>query len=141
MKSKLLLLFLLAPALAFADAKLTNVQANELLTVLSQVGPGLTAQNTTRIARDINALRPIVEAWAKGDQAARERLKITAGMKNDAPEALAYLAEAKKNGEDSSPITLQPVIVSDEEITSAKITPATLAVFLLYLSEPAKKNP
>jgi len=140
MKTKILFAFLLAASAAFCTpVKLTNVQANELLNALTQIGPGLSAQNTTRLARDINTLRPLVEAWVKGDQAARERLKITSTTKSDAPEGAAYLAEVKRNNDDSSTVELLTVTVSDDEITAAKVTPAILSTVLLYLSEPSAK--
>jgi hypothetical protein len=141
MKTRLLFAFLLTAAAAFAaPVKLTNLQANELLTALTQIGPGLTAQNTTRLAKNINTLRPLVEAWVKGDTAARERLKITAATKTDAPEGVAYLVEVKRNNEDSSTVELLTVSLSDEEITAAKVTPASLSTVLLYLSEVSAKK-
>jgi hypothetical protein len=90
------------------------------------------------VARDINLLRPLVEAWVKGDQAARDRLHITATTKTDSPEGAAYVAEVKRNNEDSSTVELLAVEISDEEVTTAKIQPSVLAAVMLYLTEPAK---
>jgi hypothetical protein len=135
------LLILLTAALACAEpVKLKNVEANELLGALAQIGPGLTAQNTTRVARDMNALRPVVEAWARGEQAARERLKITAATKIDSAEGAAFLAEAKRNNEDSFTLDLQSLSLSDEEITAAKMPPFVLAAVLRYLSAPEPRK-
>jgi hypothetical protein len=132
---KMLLLLFLTVALASAEPiKLKNTEANELLGALAQIGPGLTAQNTTRVARDINALRPVVESWAKGEQAARDRLKITTGTKVDSPEGAAFLAEVKRNNDDASTVDLQLLEFSDEEITAAKVPPIVLAAVLRYLA-------
>ncbi len=118
--------------------KLKNFEASELLTGLSQIGAGLTAQNTTRLARNINALRPVVDAATKGDEAAQTRLKVNAATKKDSPEGIAYLAEQKKNATDEVTVELQRVTISDEEITAAKITPVVLSTVLLYLDPAAK---
>ena len=134
---KTLLCFLVAlTAAAATPVKLSNLQANELLITLSQIGPGLTAQNTTCIARNINALRPLVEAWSKGDQAARDRLKITATTPIESPNGTAYLAEAKRNNEEIITVELSPVKISDEEIVAAKIAPPVLSLILLRLAPP-----
>jgi hypothetical protein len=137
---KTLLLLLLTVALASAEpVKLKNTEANELLGILAQIGPGLTARNTTRVARDINALRPVVEAWAKGEQAARDRLKITPATRTDSIEGMAFMMEVRRNNEDSSTVDLQLLEVSDEEITAAKISPMILAALLHYLA-PARNG-
>ncbi len=122
--------------------KITNVQANELLQVLSQVGPGLTAQNTTRLARNINALRPAVEAATKGDQAAQTRLGIKPETKRDSVEGLAYLAEQKKNNEDEITLDLNTITFTDEEIVAAKISPVIMSVIIKHLDpKPATPPP
>jgi hypothetical protein len=126
---------------SFAQAepiKLKNFEAAELLTGLSQIGAGLTAQNTTRVARNINALRPIVDAITKGDEAAQTRLKVNAATKKDSPEGIAYLAEQKKNATDEVTVELQKITITDEEITAAKITPVVLSTVLLYLDPSSK---
>lgn len=132
-KILLLILALITGAASAEPIKLKNSEANELLNSLAQIGPGLTAQNTTRTARNINSLRPVIDAFVKGDQAAQERLKIKVDTKRDSPEGLAYLAEQKKNNDDEVTIDLQRITLTDEEITASKITPAVLSTVLRYL--------
>lgn len=135
MMKKLLLTFLTLVSTAFCEpVKIKNSEAAELLTALGQIAPGMSAQNTTRAARNMNALRPVVDAWAKGDEAARARLKIIPGQtKSDSPEGVAYAAEQKKNAADETTVELTRFSVSDEEINAAKIGPAVLSVLLLYI--------
>lgn len=134
-----ILLFVGCVSFAAAEPlKLKNIEANELLGALSQIGPGLTAQNTTRAARDINTLRVVVDAWSKGEQAARQRLKVSTSTKIDSPEGQAYLEEQKKNNLDESSVELQRLVLTDEEITNAKISPQILSVILRYLDAKAK---
>src|SRR4051812_46260582 len=96
MKKIIILAVLFAVRLCGEPLKLTNKQADELLGALQQIGPGLTAANTTKAARDILALRPISEAYAKGIEAARVNNKVVPGTKLDSREYAGFVAEISK---------------------------------------------
>ncbi len=118
--------------------KLTNSQADGLLATLLTLEAGLTATNTTVAADNINVLKPKVEAYSKGQQAAVKKFGVSAGMKNDDPAFLKYLAEAEANGAAEITVELTRFSLSDEEISAAKIKPSVLAVLRQYLL-PIKK--
>jgi len=120
--------------------KLTNTQADQLLAALLSIDAGLTASNTTIAADDINSLKPKVEAYGKGQQAAQKRHKLDAKMTVLDPEFVAYQAEAEANQNNEITVELTRFKLTDDEITASKIKPATLAVLRQYLlpGEPKK---
>ncbi len=117
---------------------LTNKQADELLSALSHLRPGLTALNTTRAARNINALTPVVKAWTDGVQAAQKKYHIVSGMKTDDPAYLGFLAEVEASAKEVITVELQRFSISDDE-APALPAPADFAVILRHLEPPPSK--
>lgn len=120
---------------ALAESTVTNRQADELLGALQRIDAGFTASNVTKVARDILALRTVVDTWGQGNEAARVKYKITRATKEDSSEALAYVAEINASALDKVKVELTPIVLTDEEITQAHLTPAAYAVLLKYLSK------
>lgn len=142
---KLLLLTLLAlgcSTLRAESMKLTNHQADELLGSLLSLESGLTAVNTTLAADNINELRPKVEAYAKGTQAAQKRYAaaVAKAAKDDTGPMTAFQEETDANYHNEITVDLSRFELSNDEITAAKIKPGILSVLRLYLKpNPPKK--
>lgn len=141
MKTKLVILFVAIAGLLNAEPlKMKNTEASELYGTLSAIQSGLSASNTTKVARNINALRSVVEAWVKGDTDARERLHIIPEVtKLNSPEYKAYEAEAKKSNNDTITVELSKLELTEAEINNLKVTrpeisvPSVVANLYLYL--------
>jgi hypothetical protein len=141
--AKMIVPFLIAVAITSAEPiTLQNKQATELLSNLLKIDSGLTAANSTIIARDINALRPVVDAYQKGNNDARIKYKITASTPTDKPDAINFLAEITANGDAPISVDLTRITISDDELVATKMTPAMQSCLLLYLSPvtPAAKK-
>lgn len=140
-KAKLIVSFLLTAAIASAESiTLKNREAAELFSALTAIGPGLTAANSTIVARDINALKPAVEAFQNGNEASRLKYKVTKNTEIDAENGAGYLHETKENANNGVTLELTRVTISDDELVATKISPAIQSVILLYLSPlPPKK--
>lgn len=114
---------------------LTNRQADELLGALQHIDAGFTAANVTKTARNILALRSVVDTWSQGNDAARAKYKINRATREDSPEAAAYVAEINASALDKAKIELSPLALTEEEITQSHLTPAVYAVLLKYLGK------
>lgn len=140
-KLSLLVPFLLASVCAFGEpVTLTNRQASELLQNLLHIDAGLTAANSTLVAKDINILRPSVEAYTKGNEEARKKYGVTQNTPSDAKNALPFIEEITTNGDAHSIYDLNRVTLSDDELIAAKITPACQSCLLLYLGPVSAKK-
>lgn len=147
MKKLLLILIALSALFARADElKLTNKTADELCAALMRIGPGLTGTNALRVARAVNTLRPVAEAYAAGLEAERVNRKIVVTTKTDSPEFFGYIAAVEKLA--AEPVKVELTLLnklSDEEAERlsadhagrgplpVSTDPATLAIVLRYL--------
>lgn len=143
MKLLLVVLSLVSAVLA-EDVTLTRVQAVELFVALSTAESGFAPANTIAAADNLNALRPNAEAFDKGKQAYQRAVRALARANPaDAQEQAERLAaEVEAKGEEKIAVALVPLNLSDDEIASAKMKPATLAVIRRWLkpaTTPTKK--
>lgn len=132
-------LVLLAAACHAEPVTLSNFDAQRLYIALNSIEAGLTAANTTILADDIGILLPKVQAFEKGNTAAQKRHKVNTATRADDPAAERYLAEVQANADQEITVDLTRVNFSEEEITAAKIKPATLAIIRQWLKPAAKK--
>lgn len=128
----------LAGGLRAEPLKFTNRQAEELFGALGMLPAGLSGANISRASRAILVLRPFVESYQKGTEAAREKHGIIYGVTRiDAPEFVKYKAEVEKFAADSITVDVTRFTLSDDELDRSKPPPAAVAIILLYL-EPKK---
>lgn len=145
-KTILLLLAALLPLFARAaalDVNLTRVEASELYVALSSAGEGLAPGNAIAAADNINALRPLVEALDKGKVAyQRAAQKLAKAVPPDFEAQIEKLtAELQAKADETFPLKLSSVALTDDEITATKIKPATLAVMRRWLMPPPAPPP
>lgn len=128
----------IAPLAAAQSVILSHGEAAQLYLALNTIQAGLSPQNTGYGADDINALEPAVKALDAARAKAQKRVV-------EAAKADQGAVSAREN--DSlqlfveSPVTvlLEPIVLTDQEMTDAKVTIALLAPIKRFLSPPAKK--
>jgi hypothetical protein len=128
----------LSASAAALDVNLTRVEASELYVALSSAGEGLAPANAIAAADNINTLRPLVESLDKGKVAyQRAAQKLSKAVPPDFEAQIEKLtAELEAKAGESFALKLSSVALSDEEITAAKLKPATLAVVRRWLMPP-----
>lgn len=128
-------LCLLSSAAHGAAVQLSRAEASELYVALVTIDAGLSPGNTVTAADNVNALRPLVESLDKGKVAYNRAVAAVVRSKPadvDAQvEKLALELEAK--ADERFTVQLRPLNIADEEITAAKVKPATLAVLRRWL--------
>jgi hypothetical protein len=133
-----------ALALHAEPSKLTNKQADTLYGALAKIGPGLSGANTMHVARAINTLRPLVEAYAAGLTAEYRNRGISEKTRIDSAEGAAYLAALEKLAAETVTVDLPRLTITNEEAErlAATTPPERLAVVLQYLeAKPAAPAP
>lgn len=115
---------------------LTRQEATELYIALNTTEAGLSPKNAVAAADNLNLLHPAVSALDKGKNAYQRavkktsrdlRYKILSGV--EAEEKLDGLVdEIEAQQLATVELSLHPLILSEEEIASAKLTPGNLAV-------------
>jgi hypothetical protein len=146
MTKLIIILAALLPLLARSaeiSLNLTRVEASELYVALSSAGEGLAPANAIAAADNINALRPLVEALDKGKVAyQRAAQKLAKAVPPDFEAQIEKLTnELQAKADESIPLKLSSVALSDEEITATKMKPATLAVVRRWLMPPTPPPP
>lgn len=124
--------------------KFTREEASELFASLAATEPGFSPANAVAAADNLNLLHPFVSALDKGKTAFhRETRRIEKDVRYNlisrhvADERLEKLAdELIAKTEEEVELKLHPLKLSDEELSSAKIKPANLAVLRRRLLEP-----
>jgi hypothetical protein len=140
---KILLLsaLLIGAALHAEDVTLTRAQASELYLALATAEAGFAPANTVAAADNINALRPHVEALDKGktayQRAVRALVRAQPAEAEAHAERLALELEAK--ADEAISVALVPLNLTDEELTAAKVKPASLSILRRWLKPAAKK--
>jgi hypothetical protein len=140
-----LLLAALLPLFACAaelPLNLTRVEASELYVALSGAGEGLAPANAIAAADNINTLRPLVEGLDKGKVAYQRAVqKLAKAQPPDVEAQVEKLtAELEAKAAESSALKLSSLALTDEEITAAKLKPATLAALRRWLLAPPSKK-
>lgn len=139
-----ILITLLLAVSALAGAPLSKREAYELYVVIAAVD-GANADNTVKLADNLVALRPHVEAYeakVKALSKAADRLKLAARkdpklLENLEEKLLNYQDEIEKEADSTVQVELKDVALSTEEVGTAKLRPAQLAV----LRKLEKKKP
>lgn len=141
-----------APVILAADAsaalnpassnsvQFSNADASRLFIALRTTQAGLSALNTRNAALNINALRPVVEAYEAGQQVLRVKLTKLPKDQNTEAKAAAIAQELLDLSKVPAPsVALVPLNLSDEEIKDAKIPPDALAEIIRFLGTASKK--
>ena len=131
----------LSAAAADLALSLTRVEASELYVALSSAGEGLAPANAIAAADNINTLRPLVEGLDKGKVAYQRAVqKLAKAQPPDVDAQVEKLtAELEAKAAEVSPLKLSSLALTDEELTAAKLKPATLAALRRWLLPPPKQ--
>lgn len=138
MKNKLIIITLLLAPLTLLRAesvKISRAEASELYVALVTIDAGLSPANTVTAADNLIALRPLVESLDKGKVAYnRAAAALVRGKAGDIDAQVEKLAvELEMKAEERFTVQLRPINLADDEITAAKVKPATLAVIRRWL--------
>lgn len=141
MKRFLLLASLVAVAAFGEPVTVTNAEAARLFAALRSTQAGTTPLNTRNGALDINALRPVVEAYEAGQQVVAAKAgKIHEKDVDRAAKLDALNAEALALTKAPNTVNLTLFTLSDDEIKDAKVPMDSFAEFLRFLTPtPPKK--
>jgi len=139
---KIALLLLLAVTPLFGEpVAVTNAEATRLFGALRSTQSGLTPLNTRNGALNINALRPVVEAYESGQQVvAAKAAKIAANDPAREEKIAALNVEVLALTKAPNTVNLMLFSLSDEEIKDAKVTMDSLAEFFRFLTPSAPKK-